>query len=682
MSEKKVDSGEMSAWLDGQVGRYSALAPSYRRYAEVLEQVLGRAAREIAPQAIVQTRAKKVPSFAEKALRKRHKYSSPVDEFTDLCGGRVIARTRSEVNAFCELIEREFDIDWENSLDASQRLRPAEFGYRSIHYIVLLRDDRDYGLPIPEEVYGLKAEIQVRTMVEHAFADFGHDLSYKGAFEPPVSWQRELASVAAALEEADQAFSRIEERLRTYAESYGAYLDEEELRGEIENLEIVLAHDPQNVRLAARLAKLAIIVEDWDNAIAVLSPHVKKPEETTYQPVLRDLGVALCKKHRKNPDSEAYGRGQNYLELASAPEHADVDAISSLAGSWKGIDESKVREYYRQAFEVDSTSPYALGNYLECELQHGTSILAWTRPLIRQAIERCRAHIEVGFNLPWAFYDLGKFQLLLGEPYESLDAYANAVQLSSAAFMIETSLGSLDRLKTVGSGLAGYEWVRRLLMLSRAARYRTQQALDPLSALATADVDPIRSPVLIVAGGTDPRVQEQVERYSDLLMEALEGFEGTIISGGTTEGVSGLVGDVAEAYGDGLRTIGYLPKLIPADAHVDTNARRYSELRKTEGHGFTPLEPLQNWIDIFASGIEPVDVRVIGINGGRIAAAEFRIALALGATVGLIAESGREAGRLLTDVRWAASDKLVSLEPDARTARDFVRRRTGDAAPE
>ncbi|NIR32222.1 MAG: (p)ppGpp synthetase, partial [Gammaproteobacteria bacterium] len=62
--------------------------------------------------AIVRTRAKKIPSFAEKTLRKRHKYSNPVEEFTDLCGGRVIARTRSEVRSLCDYIEDKFDIDW------------------------------------------------------------------------------------------------------------------------------------------------------------------------------------------------------------------------------------------------------------------------------------------------------------------------------------------------------------------------------------------------------------------------------------------------------------------------------------------------------------------------------------------------------------------------------------------
>jgi hypothetical protein len=64
-------------------------------------------------------------------------------------------------------------------------------------------------------------------------------------------------------------------------------------------------------------------------------------------------------------------------------------------------------------------------------------------------------------------------------------------------------------------------------------------------------------------------------------------------------------------------------------------------------------------------------VRVVGINGGRISGAEYRIALALGAVVGLISESGREAGRILTDEQWSSLETLITLPRDAQTVRAF-----------
>jgi ppGpp synthetase/RelA/SpoT-type nucleotidyltranferase len=678
------NTGGVRAWLAEQVAEYKRVFPHYRRYAEVLRQLLQREARDHAPLALVQTREKSVASFAEKALRKKHKYSDPVRDMTDLCGGRVIARTRAEVDALCGFLERDFEIDWNNSLDTSRRLKPTEFGYRSVHYIVSLRRDVDYSVEIPEELYGCKAEVQVRTVVEHAYADFAHDLTYKGAFRLPIAWQRELASAAAALEEVDQTFERMEERLRAYASTYGTYLSEDELQTEIDRLEIVLEHDPQNTRLAARLGKLAITKGDWQKAIEVLSHYARADDlESTYQPILRDLGVALCKAHRKWPKSNEYRMGQRYLELASESPHADVDALGSLAGTWKGIDETKVREYYRRAFEINPTDPYALGNYLECELENNTAILPTARPMIQKAIERCQALVEAGINLPWAFYDMGRFHLLLGQPYRSLDAYAKAIEASSAPFMIETSLSSLERLSGVALELHGYEWILRLLLLGLATRFSSAEATERLRRMASEGAAPLRSPVLIVAGGTASRVEAKMRGYSEYLLEALAGFEGTIVSGGTTQGICRLVGDVAAAYPQHIHSIGYLPALIPADATVDNDRKRYTELRYTDGRGFTPLEPLQNWIDLIASGISPSEVRVVGINGGGIAGAEYRIALALGARVGLVAQSGREAGRLSADTYWSSHPRvLVNLPKDAQTLRAFVGSRALDLSAE
>jgi ppGpp synthetase/RelA/SpoT-type nucleotidyltranferase len=658
--------GDLRAWMADQVGRYAAAYPSYRRYAEVLGVVLRRAADSLAPLAIIQTRPKSIASFAEKAVRKRAKRPDPVSQFTDLCGGRIIGRTRSEVDALSRFVVDHFAIDWENSVDTSQRLRPTEFGYRSVHYIVSLRPDVDYGVRIPGAVRGLKAEVQLRTVAEHAYSDFGHDLTYKGAFPLPRAWERELAGAAATLEEVDGIFSRVEDGLRAYATNYGQYMIEEEARSEIDRLKVVLEHVPTNSALADRLAHLAIALGDWPLVVGVLSPFVADEAAACPVPVLRDLGNGLCHLHRGRPAGEDYRRGQRYLERAC--ESGDVDAICTLAGTWKGVDDARARDLYRRAFELDPTNPYPLGNYLELELDRDPAVLKSMGPLLRGAKERCERHVAAGINLPWAQFDLGRFHLLLDEPHEALAAYAAAITTSTAAFMIETSLASSERLARALGDPPGFDWARQLLLLGLASRFGSEVAIERLRRSASAGATPLVPPVAIVAGGTDPRLEEQMRGYADLLSFGFADFTGTILSGGSRQGVSGIVGDIGRASGGRIRAIGYLPELIPADATPDPD---YDELRTTTGHGFSPLEPLQNWIDLVASGIPATDVRVLGINGGRIAALEYRIALALGATVGLIADSGREAGRLLGDERWTSS-RLIRLPVDPETLRVFV----------
>ncbi len=656
----------LHAWAADQIERYAAAHECYRRYAEVLALVLRRAADRIAPLAIVQTRPKSIASFAEKALRKRATRPDPIHMFTDLCGARIIGRTRSEVDALGRFVVDHFDVDWENSLDASERLRPSEFGYRSVHYIVSLRADIDYGVEIPADLLGLRAELQLRTVAEHAYSDFGHDLTYKGAFTLPLAWQRELAGAAAILEEVDGVFTRIDEGMRAYASNYGAYVPEDEARAEIQRLRIVLAHDPRNSGLADRVARLAIALGDWQLVVEVLAPFSADDPAAAPMPVLRDLGTALCRLHRDQPAGDDYRRGQRYLELASAAD--DVDAICSYAGTWKGIDDARARALYRRAFELDPADPYPLGNYLDLELARDPAMLESIAPLLRGAIERCEGHIAAGINLPWAHFDLGRFWLLLGEPYEALAAYAAAISTSSAAFMIETSLASLERLASALGDRPGFDWVRRLLVLGLAARFGSADALERVGRLASPGAPPLAPPVVIVAGGTDPRLETQMQSFADLLATGFRDFEGTIVSGGTSQGICGVAGDIGRASGGRIRAVGYVPALIPADATIDPD---YDELRRTPGHGFSPMEPLQNWMDVIASGMAAADVRVLGVNGGRIAAAEYRVALALGATIGLVVDSGREAGRLLRDERWS-SPQLLALPADGETLRAFL----------
>jgi ppGpp synthetase/RelA/SpoT-type nucleotidyltranferase len=657
---------QLRAWLAAQVACYAEDYPRYQRYAEVLSAVLRGAADRLAPEAIVQARPKSIASFAEKALRKRATRTDPCRMFTDLCGARVIGRTRSEVETMSCFVVENFAIDWENSVDASQRLRPTEFGYRSVHYIVTLRPDIDYRVDVPNAVLGLKAEIQLRTVAEHAYSDFGHDLTYKGAFALPLAWERELAEAAASLEEVDGTFSRVENGLREYATNYGRYLGEERARAEIDDLLIVLEHVPADSGLADRIARLGIALADWALVVRVLSPFVAADAARTPLPVLRDMGTALCRLYRDQPRGEDYRRGQHYLELASASD--DIDAICTFAGTWKGADDARARDLYHRAFELDPTNPYPLGNYLELELDHDPAVLRSMGPELRGAIERCEHHISAGINLPWAQFDLGRFHLLLGEPYEALAAYAEAITTSTAAFMIDTSLASLERLARALGDQPGFDWARRLLLLGLASRFGSEVALERVRQLASAGVAPLTPPVVIVAGGTDPRLEAQLQGYADLLAFGFADFSGTILSGGTTEGISGIVGDIGSASGGRIRTVGYLPELVPADATRDSD---YSELRKTPGHGFSPLEPLQNWVDLVASGVPATGVRVVGVNGGRISALEYRIALAMGSTVGLVADSGREAGRLLGDERWTSSH-LIRLPADPDTIRVFV----------
>lgn len=63
---------------------------------------------------------------------------------------------------------------------------------------------------------------------------------------------------------------------------------------------------------------------------------------------------------------------------------------------------------------------------------------------------------------------------------------------------------------------------------------------------------------------------------------------------------------------------------------------------------------------------------MLGIGGGRVAAAEYAIALALGATLGLIRGSGRAADQILSDSHWSSTKRLTPVALDPEGIRSFV----------
>ena len=93
-------------------------------------------------------------------------------------------------------------------------MKADAFGYLSLHYICSLPEDEDF----PEELCGRRFEIQIRTILQHAWSDINHDLGYKNQFGVPRAITRELARLAGLLELADNEFVRVRDDMNSYIE--------------------------------------------------------------------------------------------------------------------------------------------------------------------------------------------------------------------------------------------------------------------------------------------------------------------------------------------------------------------------------------------------------------------------------------------------------------------------------
>lgn len=167
----------------------------------------------------VESRAKTVDSFMGKLDRKKGQYKDPLREVTDLAGVRVIAYYLEDVTEIGELIAREFAVDEANSVDKAGEMRPNEFGYRGVSYVVSLGDSRR-DLPEWASFRELKAEIQVRTAAQHAWAAVDHKLNYKSPHDVPDQLKRRFSRLSAIFELADDQFSQLRREHAELAESY------------------------------------------------------------------------------------------------------------------------------------------------------------------------------------------------------------------------------------------------------------------------------------------------------------------------------------------------------------------------------------------------------------------------------------------------------------------------------
>jgi ppGpp synthetase/RelA/SpoT-type nucleotidyltranferase len=155
-------------------------------------------------------RTKSVASFAAKAARAEPGtpvHDDPLTGITDQVGVRVVTYLLSEVAAVVELLTDQFEIldDRDMGLETASQGR---FGYSSRHLLVSA-EDRGAELAHP-------ASIQVRTVLQHAWAEFEHDIRYKGTVpaEHASDLDRRFTLAAGLLELADREFSAIRARIR------------------------------------------------------------------------------------------------------------------------------------------------------------------------------------------------------------------------------------------------------------------------------------------------------------------------------------------------------------------------------------------------------------------------------------------------------------------------------------
>mgnify|MGYP003643759131 CR=1 FL=1 len=264
----EIKKAQESEWLDKNLPKYNMLKESAL---SVINNLLVQKNIDFLS---IYGRVKDKQSCLEKIERK--KYQSIIEQMTDLSGIRIIVYFESDVVKVGELVREVFNVDEDNSGDKIEALEKDKLGYRSVHYVCEF-DVKRCLLPEFKDLGGLKFEIQIRTVLQHAWAELAHDRGYKFSGKLPLKLERKLNLYSGMLELADNGFDEISKEITKYKDELDAKSQE----------------DIYNVRLDS--ISIKSFVNKWceDNKISLINPPVVMSSLSELLNELESVGVFL-----------------------------------------------------------------------------------------------------------------------------------------------------------------------------------------------------------------------------------------------------------------------------------------------------------------------------------------------------------------------------------------------------
>ena len=259
----------------------------------------------------IEHRVKEEKSLAGKLERKSDSYNT-FEDITDILGCRVICFLSDEIDKIGKKVEEKFVVDWENFSDKRALIKEDAFGYLSLHYICSL----PFGDQWPDEICGKKFEIQIRTILQHAWSAINHDIGYKSEFGVPREIKRQFARLAGLLELADDEFVRARNNMTEYTEGIRQRI----MTDDADNIQINMISLNEYVLHNKKMLKVI------DDIADIAGAEISKIDPESYVPQLAFLGI------EKLGDIEKM-INENYdlaMKLAKkALSAADLDIVSS-----------------------------------------------------------------------------------------------------------------------------------------------------------------------------------------------------------------------------------------------------------------------------------------------------------------------------------------------------------------
>ncbi|MEO8750382.1 DUF429 domain-containing protein [Dermatophilaceae bacterium Sec6.4] len=270
-------------------------------------------------------RAKSIASFAEKAGRSNGEvplFTDPTAQIGDVIGLRVITYVHSDVASVAELLATEAVVIEDRDM-GEVTAREGGFGYSSRHLQILLDPDERAAHP---SIGDRQIQVQIRTVLQHAWAEFEHDIRYKGTIpqEQRADLDRRFTLAAGLLELADQEFSTIRQRLQEGVRETDARTADDDPRISPQELAAFLAGEYADASWSRpeQYAWIAgLVLELGITSLAELAETIRAVDATTIDARMdyRNPAGAV----RRLDDALLLTRGERYVRLHGNEHRVD-----------------------------------------------------------------------------------------------------------------------------------------------------------------------------------------------------------------------------------------------------------------------------------------------------------------------------------------------------------------------
>lgn len=318
----------------------SRIKSRYESYISLLIQIRENIHKKIkeniylSSQPTYKARIKSFSSYYRKLIRQKSEEAALSDSLvclTDMIGIRVICTFLEDISVVLEQLKEIFDIREIERKGADLNFK--EFGYESIHVLIAIPEDCvpvdiDDNLPLPND---LVCEIQIRTILQDAWAEVEHELIYKSEFTPfDMPLRRKLASMNASLNLADIIFQEI----RDYQKKLQDEMNERKLQ--FYNIADTITNE-----------QLGMNVEKKELQIERINPYVRG--------TIDDLLLQAIHAHNAGEFDRAISIYTEIIESKPSPNNIVLSVILKHRGMayFTKNDYMQALKDFKQSFEFD-----------------------------------------------------------------------------------------------------------------------------------------------------------------------------------------------------------------------------------------------------------------------------------------------------------------------------------------